>query len=80
MLANDSYAGEWYADKPHGRGRYTYAASGDVYDGEFHHGQYHGSGTYYSSRDGHAKEGEWREGLLLPAWQRAAAMASETTS
>jgi hypothetical protein len=66
----DSYVGEWQADKPHGNGRYVSAVSGDVYDGEFKDGQYHGKGTY-TRLDGHVKNGQWREGLLVPAWQRA---------
>ncbi len=47
----DKYVGEFYDDKFHGQGTYTYT-NGNKYIGEFMNGSYHGQGTYTYANGG----------------------------
>lgn len=72
----DRYAGEYFADKIHGFGVYSFA-NGHSYEGSWHEGKKQGLGTY-AFRNGDERAGEWDSGVLKkslplsdPAVQRA---------
>jgi hypothetical protein len=72
----DRYAGEYFADKIHGFGVYTFS-NGHSYDGSWHEGKKQGFGIY-AFRNGDERSGEWDSGILNntlppsdPAVQRA---------
>lgn len=72
----DRYAGEYFADKIHGFGVYTFA-NGHSYEGSWHEGKKQGFGMY-AFRNGDERSGEWDSGILKnsfplsdPAVQRA---------
>jgi hypothetical protein len=72
----DRYAGEYFADKIHGFGVYTFS-NGHSYEGSWHEGKKQGFGIY-AFRNGDERSGEWDSGILKntlppsdPAVQRA---------
>jgi hypothetical protein len=72
----DRYAGEYFADKIHGFGVYSFA-NGHSYEGSWHEGKKQGFGVY-AFRNGDERAGEWDSGILKnslplsdPAVQRA---------
>ena len=52
--------GDYYMDKKHGHGVYTWA-DGRKYDGMWENGKQHGEGVYYDI-NGIAKRGIWENG------------------
>jgi len=58
----ETYEGEWFLDKEHGRGKFIYA-SGNTYEGEFRNGTLHGMGKYLWT-DGNIYEGIWEYGNM----------------
>ncbi len=55
--------GDYYMDKKHGHGVYTWA-DGRKYDGMWQNGKQHGEGTYYDAH-GVAKKGAWEGGKRI---------------
>lgn len=60
----DLYEGEWFENKMHGEGTYTYKKSGDIYSGTFVLDKKHGQGTYEFSADRSMLIGDWAEGQI----------------
>ncbi len=58
-----SFVGEYYMDKKHGMGRYTWA-DGRIYEGMWQNGKQHGEGKY-SQNDGSIKLGLWSDGKRI---------------
>jgi len=72
----DRYAGEYFGDKIHGFGVYSFA-NGHCYEGSWHEGKKQGFGMY-TFRNGDKQSGDWDSGTLKtplppsdPAVQRA---------
>ena len=72
----DRYAGEYFGDKIHGFGVYSFA-NGHCYEGSWHEGKKQGFGMY-TFRNGDKRSGDWDSGTLKtplppsdPAVQRA---------
>lgn len=58
----DAYAGEYFADKMHGFGVYSFA-NGHKYEGSWHEGKRQGFGVY-TFRNGDTRSGHWQNGVL----------------
>ncbi|GKA24392.1 membrane occupation and recognition nexus repeat-containing protein [Tanacetum coccineum] len=58
----DTYAGEYFADKMHGFGVYSFA-NGHRYEGSWHEGRRQGLGMY-TFRNGETQSGHWNNGIL----------------
>lgn len=58
----DVYAGEYFADKMHGFGVYSFA-HGHRYEGAWHEGRRQGLGLY-TFRNGETQSGHWENGVL----------------
>ena len=58
----DTYAGEYFADRMHGFGVYSFA-NGHRYEGAWHEGRRQGLGMY-SFRNGETQAGHWQNGVL----------------
>ena len=58
----DTYAGEYFADRMHGFGIYSFA-NGHRYEGAWHEGRRQGLGMY-SFRNGETQAGHWQNGVL----------------
>ncbi|XP_027931196.1 radial spoke head 10 homolog B-like isoform X1 [Vigna unguiculata] len=66
----DAYAGEYFADKMHGYGVYSFA-NGHCYEGSWHDGKRQGLGMY-TFRSGETQSGHWQNGVLdIPSTQSA---------
>ena len=66
----DAYAGEYFADKMHGFGVYSFA-NGHCYEGSWHEGKRQGVGMY-TFRNGETQSGHWQNGVLdIPSTQSA---------
>lgn len=64
----DTYAGEYFADKMHGFGVYSFA-NGHRYEGAWHEGRRQGLGMY-TFRNGETQSGHWQNGILdIPSTQ-----------
>lgn len=64
----DTYAGEYFADKMHGFGVYSFA-NGHRYEGSWHEGRRQGLGMY-TFRNGETQSGHWQNGILdVPSTQ-----------
>lgn len=64
----DTYAGEYFADKMHGFGVYSFA-NGHHYEGAWHEGRRQGLGMY-TFRNGETQSGHWQKGILdIPSTQ-----------
>lgn len=61
-VEGDRYEGEFFDDKKHGQGKYTFA-NGNFYTGAFHVDKRHGKGRY-SWMCGDLYDGEWRDGKM----------------
>jgi len=57
------FSGEYYLDKKHGHGLYTWS-DGRRYDGMWQNGKQHGEGKY-TLADGTVKLGVWKDGKRL---------------
>lgn len=58
----DTYSGEYFGDKIHGFGVYSFA-NGHCYEGSWHEGRRQGLGTY-TFGNGDSRSGEWDCGIL----------------
>jgi len=58
------YTGEWFENKRHGKGVYTYP-NNDVYSGEWINGMKQGRGTYIYAANGCQLIGDWMEGKFV---------------
>lgn len=58
----DTYAGEYFADKMHGFGVYSFANE-HRYEGSWHEGKRQGFGVY-TFRNGETRSGHWQNGVL----------------
>ncbi|GJT08388.1 phosphatidylinositol 4-phosphate 5-kinase [Tanacetum coccineum] len=58
----DTYATEYFADKMHGFGAYSFA-NGHRYEGSWHEGRRQGLGMY-TFRNGQTQSGHWNNGIL----------------
>jgi hypothetical protein len=58
----DTYAGEYFADRMHGFGVYSFA-NGHRYEGAWHEGRRQGLGMY-TFRNGETQAGHWQNGVL----------------
>ncbi|KOM58580.1 hypothetical protein LR48_Vigan11g161400 [Vigna angularis] len=66
----DTYAGEYFADKMHGYGVYSFA-NGHCYEGSWHEGKRQGIGMY-AFRNGETQSGHWQNGVIdTPSSQSA---------
>ena len=64
----DTYAGEYFADKMHGFGVYSFANE-HRYEGAWHEGRRQGLGMY-TFRNGETQSGHWQNGILdIPSTQ-----------
>ncbi|KAI4338763.1 hypothetical protein MLD38_023779 [Melastoma candidum] len=67
-LNGDTYAGEYFADKVHGFGIYSFA-NGHRYESAWHAGRRQGLGMY-TFRNGETQSGHWENGILdVPSTQ-----------
>ena len=56
------YEGEFLDEKKHGKGKFTWGATGNVYEGDFYFDQRQGFGVY-TWLDGTKYEGEWLDDM-----------------
>ena len=61
----DVYEGEFFENKMHGSGSYTYKASGDIYSGGWADGAKAGEGVYDFAKDSSTLSGTWEAGSLV---------------
>ena len=60
----DIYEGEFFENKMHGEGSYTYKKSGDIYSGSWVNDKKNGRGVYEFGADKSILQGEWVDGQI----------------
>jgi len=61
-LGGDEYVGAFRSNQQTGRGKMTYASTGNVYEGEWQAGRHHGRGKLTEASTGNVFEGGWQDG------------------